>query len=81
MVTREYILDKLKNTMDCTYCEVEDISDGSAKFSVLIVSDVFIGKSLLQRHRLIYNIFTEEMNGPIHALSLKTYTTSEYTPA
>jgi stress-induced morphogen len=78
MVTREYIYDKIKNSLEFDLCEVEDISCSEAKFKVLIVSSAFEGVSLLQRHRMIYEIFSYEMTGPIHALSLNTLTPAQW---
>ena len=80
MVSIEYNKDKISNHIQSSLIEVEDISDGAAKFNVLIVSEEFQNKSLIQRHRLVYNLFSEELQGPIHALSLKTYTPSQYAP-
>jgi len=43
----------------------------------LIVSDDFIGKSLIERHRLVYAALSDFMNKEIHALSMKTLTKEE----
>ena len=43
----------------------------------VIVSDDFINKSLIERHRMIYSILSEYMNKEIHALSMKTLTRNE----
>jgi BolA protein len=78
MVSKDYIQEKIMKHLQAEVVEVKDISDGAAKFEVLIVSDDFLGKTLIQRHRLIYSIFSEELQGPIHALSLKTLTRSQH---
>jgi BolA protein len=39
-------------------------------FTVRIVSTAFAGKTLIQRHRLIYQAVTDLMQGEIHALSI-----------
>ncbi|XP_016904330.1 uncharacterized protein LOC107992780 isoform X2 [Apis cerana] len=58
--------------------EVIDESDGcGAKFSVTIVSPIFEGKSLLQRHRLVNSILEKELK-TIHAFSQKTLTPAEW---
>lgn len=45
---------------------------------VTVVSDEFKGKSLMQRHRLIYGILDDELkNQGLHALTLKTKTQAE----
>lgn len=57
---------------------VNDDSDGcGAKFSVIIVSDKFIGKTLLQRHRMVNEVLADELK-VIHAFSQKTLTTEQW---
>ncbi|RCH84993.1 hypothetical protein CU098_005989 [Rhizopus stolonifer] len=47
-------------------------------FKVTVISDEFKGKSLMQRHRLIYNLLNDELqNKGLHALTLKTKTQAE----
>ena len=53
---------------------VEDLTGGGDHFRAEIVSDRFEGLSRIEQHRLIYNVFGDEVGGPIHALSLKTST-------
>ena len=53
---------------------VEDLTGGGDHFRAEIVSDRFQGLSRIEQHRLIYNVFGDEVGGPIHALSLKTST-------
>lgn len=47
-------------------------------FKVVIVSDDFEGKALLQRHRKINELLADELANSIHALALHTYTTAEW---
>ena len=54
--------------------EVEDWTGGGDHFRATVVSDRFAGLSRIQQHRLVYDIFGEEIGGPIHALSLTTRT-------
>ncbi|KAI8385751.1 bola protein [Blakeslea trispora] len=47
-------------------------------FKVTVVSEAFQGKSLMQRHRLIYNLLSDELQHQgLHALTLKTKTLAE----
>ncbi|OBZ82600.1 SufE-like protein 1, chloroplastic/mitochondrial [Choanephora cucurbitarum] len=47
-------------------------------FKVTVVSEEFKGKSLMQRHRLIYNLLSDELQHQgLHALTLKTKTQAE----
>lgn len=47
--------------------------DGS-HFEAVIVSTGFEGKSLLQRHRMVYATLGDAMQSAIHALTMKTLT-------
>jgi stress-induced morphogen len=40
------------------------------------VSERFEGLSRIQQHKLIYDVFGDEVGGAIHALSIKTGTPS-----
>jgi acid stress-induced BolA-like protein IbaG/YrbA len=49
--------------------------DDGVHFEAVVVSEAFIGKPLLQQHRLVYDALGGRMeNEEIHALALKTYT-------
>ena len=49
--------------------------DDGAHFEAVVVSDAFIGKSLLQPHRLVHAALCARLEREeIHALALKTYT-------
>lgn len=48
-------------------------------FKVTLVSDEFVGQSLIARHRLVNALLSDELAGPIHALALHTMTPQEWT--
>lgn len=50
---------------------------GGGHFAVQIVSDAFAGKSLIQRHRMVYDALAEAMQSDIHALSIQAETPQE----
>ncbi|XP_015176736.1 PREDICTED: protein BOLA2-like isoform X2 [Polistes dominula] len=76
--TQEYIQDKLTKKLNASHVEVTDDSDGcGSKFTVIIVSDEFEGKTLLQQHRLVHSILEEELK-IIHAFSVKTFTSEQW---
>lgn len=73
----------LEASLKPTYLDIIDLEQGSchgAKLQVTIISDVaFEGKPLLQRHRLVNECLSELLaDDTIHALTMKTYTTSQY---
>lgn len=53
---------------------------GGGHFNVQIVSDAFDGKSLIQRHRLVYEALGDAMQNEIHALSITAVTPDEAQP-
>jgi BolA protein len=44
---------------------------GESHFRVLIVSDAFIGKSRLERHRVVNDLLCDELKDGVHALAIK----------
>lgn len=51
--------------------------EGETHFRVTVVSEKFIGKTLVMRHRLINETLAEELQGPVHALAIKTLSPDE----
>jgi len=51
---------------------VEDLTGGGDHFRAEVVSDRFEGLSRIQQHKLVYDVFDDEIGGAIHALSIKT---------
>lgn len=45
-------------------------SGGESHFTIKIIAEAFRGLSRIQRHRLVTAALTEELKGPVHALSL-----------
>jgi len=50
---------------------------GGGHFVVSIVSRMFEGKALIQRHRLVYDAIGDAMHTEIHALSITAKTPEE----
>lgn len=44
---------------------------GGGHYVVTIVSSAFSGKSLLQRHRMVYDALSDVLGAEVHALSIK----------
>jgi len=47
-------------------------------FKVVVVSEDFVGLRKVARHQKIYAALTAQMEGPVHALALHTYTPDEW---
>ncbi|XP_061349866.1 sufE-like protein 1, chloroplastic/mitochondrial [Gastrolobium bilobum] len=83
------IKEKLEKELNPVQLQVEDVSyqhaghagargsDGETHFNLKVVSEEFEGKSLVKRHRLIYNLLQEELQSGLHALSIVAKTPSE----
>jgi len=52
-------------------------ASGGGHFIVTIVSTAFENKSLIQRHRLVYDAVDDMMHSEIHALSIQASTPDE----
>jgi acid stress-induced BolA-like protein IbaG/YrbA len=54
------------------------VEGSDAKYEVKIVSDEFKGKTIIQRHKMIYTLLDAYIKtGEIHALTIKAHTVSE----
>lgn len=83
------IKQKLEAELNPMELEVEDISyqhaghagirgsDGETHFNLKVVSGEFEGKSLVKRHRMIYQLLEDELENGLHALSIVAKTPSE----
>ncbi len=76
---------KLQEELQPRHLEVINESHGhnvppgsETHFKVVVVSDAFAGKRLVQRHQLVYGILAEQMAGGVHALALHTRTPEEW---
>jgi BolA protein len=88
MNTAERIATILRQTLAATEVTVEDESalhaghagaaSGGGHFRVTVVSSQFEGKSLVARHRMVYDALVGEMQHAIHALALTTLTPSQH---
>ncbi|WP_316230248.1 BolA family protein [Bradyrhizobium sp. SZCCHNR1051] len=81
MRTRDAIIEKLREAFSPESLDVQDEShlheghmghqpSGETHFRVYIVSQAFVGKSRVDRHRLINAALAAELAGSVHALAL-----------
>ena len=74
MPTRDELKHRIEQALPGANVQVEDLNGTGDHFRAEIVSDRFEGLSRIEQHKLIYDVFGNEIGGPIHALSLKTST-------
>lgn len=61
--------------------EVEDTVGDNNHFRAVVTAPQFEGLSRVQQHRLVNDVFSGELGGSIHALSIKTQTPGGQTVA
>jgi len=55
-----------------------DLQGSGDHFEVTVVSPDFEGRSLVQRHRMVYEAIGDAMSGPIHAMTIKALTPDQF---
>jgi len=87
MEIKKEIKKRLEEKLDLIHFEIKDFTgrhlnhklhEGGFHLETTIVSDNFTDKTLIERHRLVYDAMGELMNHEIHALSMKTLTRGEW---
>jgi BolA protein len=86
--TRETIETRIRERLAPLHLEIVDDSpmhighagaaSGGGHYGVFVVSAAFEGLARVARHRLVYDILQDLMQGPIHALALRTVAPSEW---
>lgn len=71
------LIDKIQSSLPDAVVELQDLTGTEDHWKATITSELFQGKSRIQRHRLVFGALREEMRGPIHALTLVTRTPDE----
>lgn len=70
---------RIESGISQAQCFVNEFSGGTDHYAVIVVSHMFEGLSLLSRHRMIMDLFKEEMNtGEVHALTIKAFTSKQW---
>jgi stress-induced morphogen len=72
MPTAEELKRRIETAIPGARAEVEDYTGGGDHFRATVTAGAFAGRSRIEQHRLVYEVFGAEIGGPIHALSLKT---------
>jgi len=87
MEIKKEIKKRLELSLDLIHFEIKDFTgrhlnhklhEGGFHLETTIVSDDFTDKTLIERHRLVYDAMGELMKHEIHALSMKTLTRGEW---
>ena len=63
--------------IDDSHKHANHIQSSGGHFKVIIISNDFKDKSLIERHRMVYAILDEMLKKEIHALSIEARTAEE----
>jgi stress-induced morphogen len=74
MPTPQEVKDRIESALPGARAIVTDLTGGGDHLRAEVVYDGFEGLSRLEQHKLVYGVFSGEIGGPIHALSIKTST-------
>ena len=87
METRDQIAEVLKSALAAAQVEVADDSGlhaghkqagGGGHYRVVVVSDLFQGRALIERHRMVNEAVFGALQEKVHALAIKAMTPQEW---
>jgi BolA family transcriptional regulator, general stress-responsive regulator len=79
------ITQKVREGLRPTHLEVANEShrhrnkpNAETHFKIVAISPLFEGKSLVERHRQLYELLAQELKAGVHALALHLFTPKEW---
>ncbi len=75
MPSAEDLKSRIEAAIPNAAAQVTDLTGGGDHFRAEVTSSAFEGMSRIEQHRLVYDVFGDEVGGPIHALSITTRST------
>jgi BolA protein len=85
MTVQQDIENRLRSEFTPEFLEVENEShqhsvpaNSETHFRVVLVSESFAGCSRVVRHQQVYRALSNQLQGPVHALALHTYSPQEW---
>ena len=62
----------IKESIPDALVEIQDLAGDGNHYSATISSSVFIGKSKIEQHKIVYASLKGKMGNELHALAIKT---------
>ena len=85
MTVQQEIEQQLKAQLNLSFLDVANEShqhsvppNSETHFRVIVVSEAFDGRRKVARHQQVYAALNAQLEGPVHALALHTYTPQEW---
>ncbi len=74
----EWLEEIIKKEIPDAHVEVTDLTGTRDHLGILVASDIFKGKLLIDQHQILMNILKEELKSRIHAVKLQTLTKEKF---
>lgn len=68
----EEIRDLIKSAIPDAEIDIQDLAGDENHYSATIKSKIFIGKSKIEQHKLVYKALKGKMGNELHALAINT---------
>jgi len=72
MPSTDEVRNRIEAALPGSRASVTDLTGGGDHLRAEVQYAGFAGLSRIDQHKLVYEVFADEIGGPIHALSLKT---------
>ena len=77
-MTLDEIKARIEQNLQTTHVQIIDLGGGD-HIRAVVVSPQFAGLPLLRQHKLVLDLFTDEINSnEVHALTVKTLTPEQF---
>ena len=74
MIVFDQVKELITGTIEDAEVRVTDLTGTQDHLGIMVISDAFEGKRLLQQHQMIMDILKEKLKEEIHAVQIKTMT-------
>ena len=68
----EEIKNLIKQAIPDAEITIEDLAGDDNHYSATIKSKIFVGKSMIEQHKIVYRAIGSKMGNELHALALNT---------
>jgi len=62
----------IKESLADATVEIQDLAGDGNHYSATVISSMFVGKSKIEQHKLVYKSLKGKMGNELHALSITT---------
>ncbi len=77
-MTLQEIQDRIEKNIETTFVQIQDLGGGD-HIRAVVVSPKFQGLPLIRAHKMVLDLFVNEINSnEVHALTVKTFTPEQF---